>query len=103
MHKERRSEKRQKANAYHAEIWLVGVPVYDVIIKDLSANGASVFIKEDSLLMKYLEIGRTAAIRYFLESREKPSKMYEATIKHITIIEEGLFKGHYSVGFEILN
>ncbi len=101
MLKDKRSEIRQNVNrSCHAEIRLVGVPVYEVKMKDLSPKGVSIFVKEDSLLMNHLKTGRTIRIRYFLESRDRPSKMFEATIKHITMVKEGQFKGHYSVGYE---
>ena len=103
MDSEKRSEVRQKAKFYHhAEIRLVGVPVYEVKIKDLSSKGVSIVVKKNSLLINHLKAGRTVMIRYFFESREKPSIMYEATIKHITEINEGQFKEHYSVGLDIL-
>ena len=103
MDTDKRSEVRLQAKRYyHAEIRLVGVPVYEVKIKDLSSKGTSILVKENSLLMNHLKSGRTVMIRYFLESRDKPSKLYKATVKHITVINEGQFKGHSSVGLDIL-
>ena len=102
MDTDKRSEVRLQAKSYyHAEIRLVGVPVYEVKIKDLSSKGTSILVKKDSLLMNHLKSGRTVMIRYFLESRDKPSTMNEATIKHITEIKEGQFRGHFSVGLHV--
>ncbi len=50
MDTDKRSEVRLQAKRYyHAEIRLVGVPVYEVKIKDLSSKGTSILVKEDSL------------------------------------------------------
>jgi hypothetical protein len=103
MTAERRSERRQTAkDCYSAEIRLVGVPVYEVKIKDLSSKGASVVFQNNSSLLNYLQIGQDISVKYFLEDRSKPSEIFQAKIKHITEIKEGRFKGYYSAGLSIL-
>ena len=103
MDTEKRSEVRQKAKrCYHAEIRLMGVPVYEVKIRDLSAKGSCVLVKEDSLLINYLKTGQNIMVKYYLENRDKTGKVFEATVKYVTMVEEGQFKGHYLVGLEIL-
>jgi len=103
MDTEKRSEVRQKAKrCYHAEIRLVGVPVYEVKLKDLSSKGSCVLVKEDSLLINHLKTGQNVMVKYYLEDRDKPGKVFEATVKYITMVNEGQFKGHYLVGLAIL-
>jgi hypothetical protein len=103
MNTEKRSEVRQKAKrCYHAEIRLVGVPVYEVKIKDLSTMGSCVLVKEDSLLINYLKAGQNVMVKYYLEDRDKPGKGFEATVIYTTMVKEGQFKGHYLVGLEKL-
>ena len=41
-------------------------------------------------------------VKYYLEDRDKPGKVFEATVKYITMVKEGQFKGHYLVGLAIL-
>ena len=49
MTEDRRSESRQVAkDCYSAEIRLVGVPVHEVKLKDLSSKGASILFKDNS-------------------------------------------------------
>ena len=99
MVKERRTETRQKAKlCYHAEIRLVGVPVYEVKLKDLSSRGASILVKEDSLLMNHLKSGQTIMVKYYFEDRDNSSEIIETKIMHITLVKEGQFKGHYLAG-----
>ena len=103
MDTEKRSEVRQRAKrCYHAEIRLVGVPVYEVKLKDLSTRGSCILVKEDSLLINYLKTGQNVMVKYYLENRDKSGKGFEATVKYVTLVKEGQFKGHYLVGLEIL-
>jgi hypothetical protein len=103
MAEERRSEKRQAVkNSYRAELRMVGVPIYEMRLKDLSSKGACILFDESSSLMNALHIGQTFKIKYFFEDRSKPSDTFEAEVKHITKVKEGRFKGYYSAGLSIL-
>lgn len=100
---ERRTQKRKDAKyCYHAEIRLIGVPIYEVKIKDLSSNGAAILVKKDSLLLAHLGIGKTLSIKYFLEDRSKAVGPFKANIVHVTNLEEGRFKEHFSAGLSIV-
>ena len=103
METEKRSEVRQQAKRfYHAEIRLVGVPVYEVKLKNVSTKGSCVLVKEDSLLINHLKAGQKVLVKYYLENRDKAGKGFAATVKYIKMIKEGQFKGHYLVGLEKL-
>jgi hypothetical protein len=100
---ERRSENRQSAkNFYRAELRLVGVPVHEVKLKDLSPKGVSILFKDSSSLLNHLQIGQTVLVKFFFEDRSNPSEMLQAEVKHITEENEGRFKGNYSAGLSIL-
>ena len=59
MTEERRSETRQNAkDCYSAEIRIVGVPVHEVKLKDLSSKGASILFQNNSSLLNHLQIGK---------------------------------------------
>lgn len=104
MTEERRSQKREAAKySYHAEIRLVGVPIYEVKIKDLSSNGASILVKKDSLLLNHLGTGKTISVKYYLGDRSKALGPFKANIIHLTQLEEGRFKGHFLAGLSIIN
>ena len=103
MTEERRSHKREAARyCYHAEIRLIGVPVYEVKIKDLSSNGASILVRKDSLLLNHLGIGKTISVKYYLGDRSKAVGPFKANIVHLTQLEEGRFPGHFSAGLSII-
>jgi hypothetical protein len=101
---ERRSENRQDAkDCYRAEVKLVGVPIYELRLKDLSSKGACILLQDNSSLLDHLQIGQSLTVKYFFEDRLKPSEMFQAEVKHITEIEEGRFKGYCSAGLSILH
>ena len=103
MAEERRSENRIDAkDSYRAEIRLVGVPVYEVRLKDLSSTGACILIKDNSSLLNHLWIGQKVTVKFYLEDRSKPTEMFTAKIRHITEIGNGRFKRHVSAGLSIL-
>ena len=99
MNEERRSQLRQAAKScYHAEIRLVGVPLYEVKIKDLSPNGVSILIKKDSFLLHHMGIGKTISVKYYLANRSKAMGPFKASIMHLTEMEAGRFQGHCIAG-----
>jgi hypothetical protein len=103
MTEERRTQKREAAKyCDHAEIRLVGVPIYEVKIKDLSANGASILVKKDSLLLNHLGVGKTISVKYYLGDRSKAVGPFKANIVHLTQLEQGRFKEHFSAGLSIV-
>ena len=103
MTENRRSESRQVAkDCYSAEIRLVGIPVHEVKLKDISSKGACFLFKDNSSLLSNLQIGQDLSVKYFLEDRSKPSEMLQVKVKHITEVTEGRFKGYYSAGLTIL-
>jgi hypothetical protein len=103
MTEDRRSENRQVAkDCYSAEIRLVGVPVHEVKLKDLSPKGACFLFKDNSTLLNHLQIGQDLKVKYFLEDRSKPSEMLQAKVRHITEVKDGRFKGYYFAGLSIL-
>ena len=103
MTEDRRSESRQSAkDCYSAEIRLVGVPVHEVKLIDLSSKGACILFQNNSSLLNHLQIGQDLKVKYFLEDRSKPSEMFQAKVKHITEVQEGRLKGYYLAGLSIL-
>ena len=96
MTEERRSENRQGVkDCYRAEIRLVGVPVYEVKLQDLSSKGTCILFKDNSSLLNHLQTGQSLMVKYFFEDRSKPSEVFQAVVKHITEVKEGRFKGYY--------
>lgn len=101
---EKRSESRDAPKGFHsASIKLVGVPLYQFKLKDISENGASILVKEDSFMLNYLEVGQTLRIDFSSDLESDHNGDFESEIMHITKVDEGRYKGHYLVGVRILN
>ncbi|MDJ0816111.1 MAG: PilZ domain-containing protein [Desulfobacterales bacterium] len=100
---EKRSSKRALPTGFHgAEIKLTGVPLYQFKLKDISDNGASILIKENSAMINHLEVGQHLQIKFHANSHPDLNGYFESKIAHITKNEEGRYKGHYLVGVQIL-
>ena len=100
---EKRSAKRTVPTGFNiAEIKLTGIPLYQFKLKDISDNGASLLVKENSAMINNLEVGQSLEIKIQSDSQADLNGYYEAKIKHITKVEEGRYKGHYFIGVRIL-
>ena len=100
---EKRLEKRNTPKGFHgASIKLVGVPLYQFKLKDISANGSNLLVKEDSSMMNYLKVGQTLEINFLSDIKSNHNGFYKTEVKHITKVDKGRYKGHYIVGVQIL-
>jgi hypothetical protein len=99
---ERRSAKRAFPKGFHgAEIKLIGIPLYHFKLKDISDYGVSLLVNENSAMIIHLTVGQCLKIKFYSDSHANLNGYFESEIKHITKIEEGRYKGHYSVGVQI--
>jgi hypothetical protein len=103
---ERRSEIREPAkDDYNTEIKMLGYPVYQVKIADISPTGAGIVVKEDSSLLSLLTAGRVLDVRLHSDEQDnRPDAVgeFKAEVKHISELKEGRYKGHRLVGIQIL-
>jgi hypothetical protein len=103
---DRRFETREPAkDDYNAEIKMLGYPVYQVKIADISPNGSAIVVKEDSSLLNLLTVGRTLDVRFHIDEPENQInavKQFKAEVKHISELKEGRYKGHRLVGLQML-
>ena len=61
---EKRSVKRASPTGFHgAEIKLTGIPRYQFKLKNISDNGASILVKENSAMINHLEVGQSLKIK----------------------------------------
>jgi len=90
---ERGSEARDPAKEdYNAEIKMLGHPVYQVKIADISSTGAGIVVKEDSSLLGLLTVGRLLDVRFHSgEPENKPDavRQLKAEVKHISEVKQG--------------
>ena len=102
---ERRSEIRDPAKEdYNAEIKMLGYPVYQVKIADISPTGAGIVVKEDSSLLDLLTVGRVLDVQFHADEQDRPGivKQFKAEVKHISEVRAGRYKGHWLVGIQVL-
>jgi hypothetical protein len=103
IYKGKRTEpRRTQLRNHRVEIKLIGEPIYQFRVTDVSSKGAGILIKEDSNFLSMIEVGKTVDVDFISPKGTAPSGSYKAKIKHITKSEEEKSGGHCLVGISIL-
>lgn len=85
-------------------ISLSGSPLYQLKVRDLSAEGAGMVVRADSNLLQRIKVGQEVGVRVVLPRGSKgPSGQYLSRVEHITELQEGPFNGHMLVGLSFLH
>ena len=101
--KERRAKaRRTQLRNYRVEIKLIGKPIYQFRVTDVSTEGAGLLVKEDSAFLNMIEINQIVNADFISPTGSNPTGMYKVEIKHITKPSKGRNKGHRLVGISIL-
>ena len=102
---DRRIEPRvTKLSNHRVEFKFTGVPVYQLIVRDLSANGAGIVARPDSKILNMIRIGQELDVKLIsFAGATGPSGHYRSRIEHISELKEGRFRGHMVVGLSLLN
>ena len=101
--KEKRTEpRRTHLRNYRVEIKLIGEPIYQFRVTDVSSKGAGILIKEDSNFLSMIEINQTVDVEFISPKGTAPSGSYKAEIKHITKSRKGKNGEQCLVGISIL-
>ena len=101
--KERRAKhRRTQLRNYRVEIKLIGAPIYQFRVRDVSTNGAGILIKEDSKFLNLIEVGQIVDANFISPEGTDPIGNHKVEIRHITKPNEGKNKGHFLVGLKIL-
>ena len=102
---DRRLEPRvTKLSNHSAEFKIPGVPVYQLKVRDLSANGAGIVARTDSKILNIIRIGQELDVKLISHGESAgPSGHYRSRIEHISELQEGRFRGHMVIGISILN
>ncbi len=100
---ERRCEPRIIIDKYYSVELLIGDNsfVYQFKIWNISTKGICLVIREDSDVLKHLNVGDIVNMKYYTTDSEKPGEYLKTEIRHMTK-DEGRFKGHYLVGLLVL-
>ena len=102
---EKRSDKKEHRDRFYCvEIDLgPSVPIYQFRVRNISGDKASVLVKEGSFILKSLTIGQKLKMNYWTEEFLGETKTWQVQIEHITKQNSGSLKGHFLVGFSIIN
>ena len=102
---EKRSKKRKSIDRlYCVEINLgPPLPIYQFKVRSISGHRACVLVKEGSPILKSLKIGQKLKMNYWSGENLGTTKTWHVQIKHITKQIHGSLKGHFLVGFSIIN
>ena len=101
---EKGSEPRKILDQYHSVEFSTGNldPVYQFKIRGISLSGMGVLVKEDSAVLKRLEVGDVLDMRDNPMKSSDPSEYLRTEIRRITKLGYGRYKGHYLIGSLIL-
>jgi len=102
---DRRIEPRAiKLSNHSAEFKIPGVPVYQLKVRDLSANGGGIVARADSKILNLIRIGQELDVKLIsFAGATGQSGHYKSRIEHISEVKEGRFRGHMVVGILILD
>ena len=102
-YKDKRAEpRRTQLRNYRVEIKLVGEPIYQFRVTDVSSRGAGILIKEDSNFLSMIVVNQTVDVEFISPKGTAPFGNYKAEIKHITKAGKDKNEGHRLVGISIL-
>jgi hypothetical protein len=101
--KERRAKhRRTQLRNYRVEIKLIGAPIYQFRVRDVSSDGAGILIKEDSKFLNMIKVGQIVDVDFISPKGTEPAGNHRTEVRHITKPNEGKNKGHYLAGLSIL-
>ena len=101
---EKRSESTTELEKYHSVEFSLADPGarYQFKIWNMSSRGMCLLVREDSDVVKCVQVGDTLDMKYYTSDASLPSENLKTQIKHVTKEDEGRFRGHYLVGLFIL-
>jgi len=89
---------------YSVEIAIDGLEVvYQYGIWSVESTSMFVLVKEDSGILPWLEVGDILNMKYYATDILYPFENLDTEIQSITKQDQGRLKGHYLVGFEIVD
>ena len=104
---DKKTEKRGQTRApklrnHRVEIKLVGEPIYQFKVTDISTRGVGLVVNKNSRFLKLAKVGQVLDVHFLSPRGAEPSGRYTVEIRHITDTEHGQYKGVQRVGVRIL-
>ena len=101
--KERRARSRKtNFRNYRVEIKLIGAPIYQFRVTDISLDGAGLIVKEDSGFLKLIKVDQIVEAEFISPDGKPPCGNYRTKIIHISKPDKGKNEGHCLIGLSIL-
>jgi hypothetical protein len=98
----RRRSRAPKLRNHRVEIKLVGEPIYQFKVTDISTEGVGLVVNKNSRFLKLAEVGQVLDVHFLSPRGAEPSGPYKVEIRHITDTDHGQYKGVRRVGVRIL-
>ena len=76
-------------------------PVFQFRVRDISPSGMGILVNEGSMALKYLKAGQVLLMKYNPENPDGSPEQMDTEIRHITLVADGRYKGHYLVGLRV--
>ena len=101
---ERRTENRELIERYGSVEFSIRdlSAAYIFRIRDMSAYGIGILIKEDSEILKHIMIGDMLDLKYNPIEASGTPHYFQTEIKHITKGDQDRFSGHFLVGLSVI-
>ena len=102
---EKRAETRELLDQFYSIEFLIKETgeVYQFKLRDISAQGLGILVREDSRVLKYLKVGDTLDVQYNPSRNSGTATILKTRIRHITNKEQGAPDGHFVIGMEVFS
>lgn len=100
-----RSEPRSFIDQYHCvefQIFSLGT-FYQFKIWNISNKGMCILVKANSAVLNHLKVDDVIEMKYYPKESHGSIQGIKTQIRHITMSEQGRFKGHYLIGLSVLD
>ena len=98
------TEREKEPNPYYSvEFSLEGLGIDHLFrLRETNSDHKCVLVREDSQMLPLLKVGDVLPLKFIFNNTPRLSDSLNTVIRFIIKQDEGRFKGHYFVGFEIL-
>jgi len=87
-----------------AVVRISGIPVCEFNIKDVSGNGTSILVEENSVVLRNLRVGQNIELHMVYADRSRKAVLQRSKIAHITHQSENdAYPGHVMVGMKVID
>lgn len=98
----RYQHRKPELKNHRIEIKLLGEPIYQFKLTDVSPRGAGLVVNKTSRFLELAEVGQVLDANFLSPRGAEPSGRYRIEVRHITDTDHGHYKGVRRVGVRIL-